>query len=167
MTTLSNLGSELVAASKKVERTPGEILQEIFPWVFEASRRMSARQISAWLKEQRGIEISQPTISRALRSPKGFWDGFAETIEPTARRIASSVGASMKDLLLDDGNDASYDFHLAYQKAKRELSKEEIQEVEEGLEFLRENWFSLSVGTRRACAPSFACEDDEEIYAGE
>jgi hypothetical protein len=164
MDTLVSVGAELVAASKQVERKPGEILQEIFPFVFEASRRMSARQISAWLKENRGIEISQPTISRALRSPKGFWDGFAETIEPTARRIASSLGVAMRDLLLDDGDESSYDFHLHYQEAKKKLSKEELKEVDEGMDFLRQNWFSLSVGTRRACAPSFAGEEDEEIY---
>ena len=36
-TTLSEIGAELVAASKEIERKPGEILQEIFPFVFEAS----------------------------------------------------------------------------------------------------------------------------------
>jgi len=32
------------------------------------------------------------------------------------------------------------------------------------MEFLRENWFSLSAGTRRACAPSFANAEDMEAY---
>lgn len=159
---ISKIGTDLLAASKEAERTTGEVLQEIFPYLYEASRRMSAREISRWLQEKHEIQISQPTISRALRNAKTFWGGFAEIIEPVARRVASSLDISMQELLLDDSNDSSYRLHVATEAAKEKLGEAEVKEVEEGLDFLREKWFALSVGTRRACAPSFVEIDFNE-----
>jgi hypothetical protein len=158
----TQIGKELIEDSKKLERSPGEIVQELFPYIYEASRRMSAREICRWLQEKRGIQISQPTISRALRNPSGFWNGFAETIEPVARRVASSLGVTLKHLLLDDGNESNYHFDLNYQSAKETLSASELKDVDEGMKFLQEKWFSLSAGTRRACAPSFIENESEE-----
>lgn len=161
----NKIGAELITAAKTAERTPGEIIQELFPYIYEASRRMSARDICRWLQEKYEIQISQPTISRALRNERLYWESFAEIIEPVARRVASSLDISMEELLLDDGNEAGYHLHLASEAAKEKLRESELKEVEEGLDFLGEKWFSLSVGTRRACAPSITSlngDDSEE-----
>jgi hypothetical protein len=163
----SQIGSNLVSASKEIERTPGEILQELFPYVYEASRRMSARQISKWLEEQHGIQISQPTISRALRNPKMFEDWFTENIEPTARRIVSSLNVSMTELLFDDSDNAAYRFALAEDAAKKSLSDGELKEIDEGFAYLREKWFPLSVGTRRALYPEKTQEQWEDERAND
>jgi hypothetical protein len=163
---LSKIGVDLVADSKALQRTPGKILQELFPYVLEASRRMSAREISRWLEEKHGVQISQPTISRALRNASGGWEGFDEIILPVARRVSSSLGISMKELLLDDSNESSYELHCAREAAENKLTEAEFKEVEEGLEFLRENWFSLSAGTRRACVPSNVLAESEEEEGG-
>ncbi|MBG1267251.1 hypothetical protein [Nostoc sp. WHI] len=155
ITDLSKIGIELIEASKEVERKPGEVLQEIFPFVYEASRRMSAREISKWLQDKYDIQISQPTLSRALKDPKQFWDGYTETIEPVARRIASSLGINIKSVLFNLGQEDDMAFHEAMQDAKHKLSKSELKDVEDGLVFLREKWFVLSDGTRRDCSPFF------------
>ncbi|MDR3402187.1 MAG: hypothetical protein P4L99_06775 [Chthoniobacter sp.] len=159
---LSKIGTELISASKAIERTPGEILQELFPYIYEASRRMSSRQIAKWLDEKHGIQISQPTISRALRNPAGFEDWFAENIEPTARRVASSLSIEMGELLFDDSERGAYHFAMAQENAQESLSKDELADVEEGMNLLREKWFALSIGTRRACYPAMTREEYEE-----
>jgi hypothetical protein len=135
-------------------------LEELYPYVLEASRRMSAREISRWLQEKRGIQISQPTISRVLRTGPG-WDSFDEIIYPVARRVATSLGISLEALLLDDTHEASYELHCAREHAEKILSEEEYKEVTEGLDYLREKWFSLSVATRRHCTPSYVTGEGE------
>lgn len=155
----SKIGSKLVSASKAIDRTPGEVLQELFPYIYEASRRMSARQIAKWLADEYGIQISQPTISRALRNPEAFDEWFTENIEPTARRIASSLGMPITELLLDTTAEADLELHERREHAKESLSEAELKEVEEGLAFLANKWFSLSAGTRRACFPVQTPED--------
>ena len=162
---LSKIGNELISASKAIERKPGEILEELFPYIYEASRRMSARQIVKWLEEQYGIQISQPTVSRALRNPVAFHEWFVENIEPTARRVADSLGISMRELLFDDSDRGAYHFHLAQEVAKENLSKEELADIEEGMKYLREKWFALSVGTRHACYPHKENEEESEGHA--
>ncbi|MCE9609548.1 MAG: hypothetical protein K8R23_04995 [Chthoniobacter sp.] len=157
----TKIGTDLIADSKAMERTPGEILEELYPYVLEASRRMSAREISRWLQEKRGIQISQPTISRVLRSGTG-WHSYSEIIHPVALRVASSLGLSLESFLLDDSKEGANDFEHACENAKRALSEEEYKEVEEGLVYLREKWFSLSLGTRRACAPKFVDMEDRD-----
>lgn len=158
----SKIGTDLVGTSKEAKRTPGEILQELFPYVYEASRRMSARQISKWLEEKHGIQISQPTISRALRDPNAFEEWYAENIEPTARRVASSFELPLEDLLFDDSTQGSYQLALAEDAAKERMSREELADVREGIKYLAEAWFTLSIGTRRACYPEKLREEGKE-----
>ena len=111
-------------ASKEIDRTPGEILQELFPCRLRGVPPLPpdearGRSANGW-SEQHGIQISQPTISRAAsRNPKMFEDWFTENIEPTARRIVSSLDVSMTELLFDDSDNAAYHVALAVKMKPR------------------------------------------------
>jgi hypothetical protein len=166
MKTFTEVGTELVAASKEIECSPGEILQEIFPFVFEASRRMSARQISTWLKENRGIEISQPTISRALRNPRKYWEAFADSIEPHARIVENALDWPMEKFLY---NQKGFEHATVEQKERPKVSGDTEEEMLASLDeyrsavgFLRDNWFSLDNSVRDSCYPFFQPEKEEE-----
>src|SRR5262245_61242955 len=98
---LTQIGPDLVQAAREWQRTPGDMLGELFQSVFEASRTMSTRAIIRWLSENHGIEISQPTISRALRKPDKYWQAFAEFIEPHARTVERFIDFHMQDFLFD------------------------------------------------------------------
>src|SRR4051794_11522932 len=91
---ISMIGTELAAASRSLERSPGQILCQLFPYVVDASRRRSTRAISAWLKENYGVQISQPTLSRALRNPDKYGQAFADYLEPASRQIEEAIDAS-------------------------------------------------------------------------
>ena len=154
---ISDIGAELVGASRDLEKTPGELLGELFPYVYDASRRMSTRAISAWLKENHGLQISQPTISRALRNPEKYWQAFAEFIEPAARRVEEEIRATMQSFLFDErvfehllrDLPSSFAFPAGGDEAAQ------FSEIEEAADFLNRKWFSLQPHARLHCRQYF------------
>ena len=164
----ADIGSELVEASQRMEQSPGEILEELFPYVYDASRRMSTRAISGWLKENYGIQISQPTISRALRKGDKYWQGFAEYIEPWARRAEEEVDAALEDFLFRDDVFLHMVRQVPPSTAFEADSPDAIryQEFEEAALFLEQKWFTLSLETRLQCRP-FLVQTEEAVALNE
>jgi hypothetical protein len=77
------------------------MIVEIFPYVFQASERMSARAISKWLDERHHIYLSPVTIAKALREAERYWGLFFDRIYPSACAFQSAVGARMEQFLFD------------------------------------------------------------------
>jgi len=79
------IGLELVENSRLAEEFSAQhgLINELFPYVYEASKRMSSRAISRWL-ESKGTKLSAATIAKALRNPKLYWEELAEEIEPNS-----------------------------------------------------------------------------------
>ena len=146
---IKSVGAELVQVAEEWQRSPGETLTELFPYVFEASKRMSTRAISRWLEEIHGIKISQPTVSRALRSPKKYWQVFAESLEPYARIVENAVDSTMGSFMHDQ---RVFDWALEQPLRLCGDSPEELdldsEEVAKAAHFIREHWFCLSPQTR-------------------
>ena len=152
------------------EQSPGEVLEELFPYVYDASRRMSTRAISAWLKENHGIQISQPTISRALRKGERYWQGFTDYIEPWARRVEAEIDASMEDFLFRDEVFHHMVKEVPPSNAFAADSAEAVRygEFEDAVSFLEQKWFTLSLETRLLCRRYFRePEEAESSAAGE
>lgn len=147
---IARIGADLVDASQTREPSASELLSELFPYVHEASRRMSTRGIRDWLKENHGIYISQPTLSRALRNPEKYRQAFAEFIEPWARRVEEAIPPSLQDFLFDDRVFKHFVDELPPHSAFEPGSEEarEYEEVAEAVELLENRWFSLSQETR-------------------
>lgn len=145
---ISHIGPELVHAAREWERTPGDMLGELFPYVFEASRTMSTRAISRWLSENHGVEISQPTISRALRKPDKYWQAFADFIEPHARTVERFVDFTTEEILFDYRLfDWALDRDLNFPGETQEAIEEQLTELRRAEQFLRDRWFCLSSET--------------------
>jgi len=68
---LSKIGEQLVAAANQEQVPSSELLKTLFPYIEQASPKMSSRAISKWLADNHQIKISPATILRALK--KG-WD---------------------------------------------------------------------------------------------
>lgn len=156
------IGAELVRASEEWERSPAEIMTELFPYVFEASRRMSTRAISRWLEGAHGIKISQPTISRALRNHEKYWEHFAELIEPHARCVENAVRPAMSSFMTDQ---RVFDWALEQPLELGGDSPEEISAemdaVMASANFLRDHWFCLSPTTRAYMNRYFVGDEGE------
>jgi hypothetical protein len=161
---IADIGAELVEASRNMDRSPSEVLEELFPYVHDASKRMSTRGIRDWLKENHGIQISQPTISRALRNPEKYWRVFAEYIEPWARRVEESISAKMQDFLFDERIFDHLIKEIPPAAAFAADSDESVEaaQVEAAANFLEQKWFTLSHETRLQLRRYFREMDDAE-----
>jgi hypothetical protein len=96
----AGIGPKLLAHSKAAEFTARRgLVVELFPFIFGASERMSARAISQFLEKEQGIKMSAVTINKALKDPAKYWNLFFDQIEPAARRFAKGELAPMKDFL--------------------------------------------------------------------
>jgi hypothetical protein len=159
---IKSIGAELVQAADEWERSPGEILTELFPYVFEASKRMSTREISRWLEESHGIKMSQPTVSRALRNPDKYWQTFAESMEPHARIVERAGKLSISQFMQDGSlfQWATQEENLEFAGSNAEEAFADRNEVGAAINFLRDHWFCLSDTTRANMHHYF--DDDEE-----
>jgi hypothetical protein len=102
-TDATDIGLKLVGHSRATEFSAHRgLVIELFPFIFEASQRMSARAISRFLLEEQGVKLSAVTITKALNDPKKSWNAFFEAIEPSARVIADWWKAESLNFLFGD-----------------------------------------------------------------
>jgi hypothetical protein len=99
-TDATDIGLKLVGHAKSTEFSANRgLVIELFPFIFEASQRMSARAISRFLLEEQGVKLSAVTITKALNDPKKSWNAFFDTIEPSARILALWTKSKSYDYL--------------------------------------------------------------------
>ena len=158
---LSDIGEDLLQQAEKGERAPRQILSELFPYIYQASERMSTRAISSFLKEKHGVQISQPTIVRALRNPDKHWRDFAEYIEPIARKVEKSIDPGMESFLFDERVFAHFIAQPIHHCEPEQHSHVDY-EFREAVAFLKAKWFSLDEEIRNRCWLYFQPNVDEE-----
>ncbi len=96
---IRSVGKELVAAARASFSAQQGILEELFPYIYQASKRMSTRAISRWLAETQAIKLSDVSIAKALRNAEQYWKGMVDEIEPVARVFAEAHKAELEDVL--------------------------------------------------------------------
>src|ERR1700744_4293607 len=102
MNPIKELGAKLVRDSQQNEEFSAQrgLIKQLFPYIFEASKRMSSRAISRWL-EHNGTKLSAATIARALRDPRSYWQDIYDEIEPAATVFAAAHELDVRVLLTD------------------------------------------------------------------
>jgi hypothetical protein len=164
---LIDVGQKLVGHSKSAEFTANRgLVVELFPFIFEASERMSARAISRFLQEEQNIKLSSVTITRALNDPKKSWLSFFATIEPYAITTAKWCRpASFKYLFVSKSEYESRDMPevnsrlgRAIGRGARALLQPERVAADR---VVREKWFTIGLATRLKAKPYL----DEHLMA--
>ena len=151
---LIDVGHKLVGHSKSAKFTANRgLVIELFPFIFEASERMSARAISRFLLDEQKIKLSAVTITKALNDPKKSWVSFFGIVEPSAIIIAKWFKpASFKFLFLSKS-----DYEDRTSPDREGIIIGVIARGAQALlqpgrvaadRFLREKWFSIGLGTR-------------------
>ena len=86
---LDTIGISLLHHSATVPFSASGGVDRLFPFIYQASQRMSARAIAAWLSKEHNVQLSFSTIARALREPNDRLLAFgqemlavAEILEP-------------------------------------------------------------------------------------
>ena len=157
---LIDVGQKLVGHSKSAEFTANRgLVVELFPFIFEASERMSARAIGRFLEEDQNIRLSAVTITKALNDPKKSWISFFETLEPHATITAKWFRpASFKYLFWSKSEFESRTKPEAEEgpvsraiikTARAWLQPERVAAVK----YLTEKWFSIGMATRLKARP--------------
>jgi hypothetical protein len=110
-TNATDIGLKLVGHSRATEFSANRgLVIELFPFIFEASQRMSARAISRFLLEEQGVKLSGVTITKAINDPQKSWNAFFDAIEPSARVIANWWKSESLEFLFADR--AKYENHI-------------------------------------------------------
>jgi hypothetical protein len=157
---LTAIGQTLVAHAHKVklEEKRGVVI-ELFPFIFEASARMSARSISRYLKEKHGVQLSAVTVSKALSDLKKSWNQYFDVIEPFAKVFEKgSYLTPMSVFLFDDRkfNEMVEAFPIRAFKGHwldlKALCRITVADAE-AANILREKWVSISMDIRLKARP--------------
>jgi hypothetical protein len=156
---LTEVGQKLVGHSKSAEFTATRgLVIELFPFIFEASDRMSARAIGRFLEQEQKIKLSQVTITRALNDPKKSWLSYFDNIEPEAITIAKWFRpASFKFLYFSKSD---FDTRMNFEKegviggamARGALALLRPDRAA-AIKLLREKWFGIGLGIRLKAKP--------------
>ena len=150
------IGQTLVQRSKAadLDRKRGLVV-ELYPSIFGASDRMSARAISRFLNEKHGIKLSAVTITKALNDPKKYWNQFFDTIEPFVEAYENWDKSEKREkFLYDDKAFKALPPSLPGRDLLRKLLAK--YEFSQAINALREKWFSIDLGIRIKARPYLA-----------
>jgi hypothetical protein len=151
------IGERLAQCAQEQEMSARGRISELFPYIYQASKRMSTRAISSFLADNFGLKLSAVGISRALKEEKKHWQWLAETVEPAAQIFSRAHGVSAYGIL-DDEN-----AFLGFSEQAPKVSGEEgFQEYQGAEDFLKRRWFSLDKDVRDSCMPFVPNEDGSE-----
>jgi hypothetical protein len=164
---IHQIGAGLVQyADESAEFSARGVLGELFPYIYQASRRMSTRAISRWLAEGPKIKLSAVSIAKALRSPEKYWQQFAEFVEPQARIVEEALDWSMEEFLY---NTDSFLHVIDDPETKPKISGDSqdemgrsLGEYEAAVGFLKDKWFSLDTSVRDNCWRYFHSDGEEK-----
>jgi hypothetical protein len=158
---IKEIGSKLVEDSMLNEEFSFNrgLINELFPYIYEASKRMSSRGISRWL-EANGTKLSVATIAKALRNPQPYWQEIYEDNQPAALIFARAHDVEPDEVLKNH----ELFFHLegetpVIEGLKRETQRDLLNEYEGACAKLKQDWFSMSPTIIETCLSNVT--DDE------
>lgn len=152
-----DIGNEIAEYSKKVEFTAQRgLVDELFPFIYVASKRMSLRAITRWLEEHHDIQISINTVANAMRDQESYWAQLVEDVEPAARIVAEAYNLAPFEVL--DRFDVFQCLEtttpcVAAQDAAG--IEKELRQIAIALGMIRNRWFSLPEEVRIQCRRHF------------
>ena len=148
---MAGVGPKLLAHSKSAEFTARRgLVVELFPFIYGASKRMSAKAISHFLETEQGIKLSSVTINKALKDPAKNWNLFFDEIEPAARIFEEGQKVPMKDFLFR----RKYLFKpFENQRVNAALRVLVPAEVPPAANILREKWYVIDWEIRLKARP--------------
>lgn len=91
---------EFVEACGEKIRLP--LTTQLFPYLFMASRKMTTRELSAWLLENEGIKLSSASIAKGIKRPDLHLQRIAEFVQYPANFLAALYDYDPEALLFED-----------------------------------------------------------------
>jgi hypothetical protein len=164
-----DIGADLSRAAKEMPFQPRGLVEGLFPFIYEASRRMSTRAISRWLEAEHGIKLSAVTIAKALRNSERHWQDFGEDIQVAALVIEDASGVPMEDFLFDSNllhNVISSDY-VAKRAGSPDETADFVNDCYRAEQILVKRWVPLNSSTQGLAAPYVLANRAEELEHAE
>ena len=169
MNQVKELGAKLVQDSRLNSElcTQRGVIFHLFPFIYEASKRMSARGIVRWL-DAYGTKVSLATVAKALRNPQIYWQEIFEDIEPAALVVAEAHDLEVRTLLANH----ELFFNLVHEKntfpnlegrLPHESPQELYDEYLDACAKLQEDWFCLPPASIEACLANVPDEENPAV----
>ena len=141
------IGKQLVEFSQKDGLSVRGALEDLFPYIFAVSKRLSTRKVSEWLEESHGIKISYSSVAKALKNSDGY-------IQATASEFYGSSLVLDKSLIDQNCNGldvlgSSQLFGLLVTDDILDSDSNEF--VSSVVNDLKETWFPLPKKYREKC----------------
>lgn len=151
---ISQIGHSLSKHSRGAEFTAQRgLVGELFPFLVDASARMSSRAISRFLQEQHSVKLSYATITKALNDPEKYWRLYFDTFLPAAYYIEKKTRVPCSEFLLNPQK--SQERHIKL--LTRQLKNAKLVESDETLTRCRAavavNWYMLNPDQHAAGLP--------------
>ena len=147
---LEAIGQSLARHSMSAEFSAHRgVVESLFPYIVQASARMSVRAIGRFLQQQHNVKVSYVTIGRALRNPKKYWNLYFDGIEPAARIYAKAQGIALTDFLFNETFPKAAQNRLVRAAVKAFVEAE----VQQAVNVLRNKWFCIDIAIRLNARP--------------
>jgi hypothetical protein len=155
-----DIGKELLTYAKEEAEFTAQrsLLDDLFPFIYVASKRMSLRAISRWLKDAHDISISYNALANAMKNEDKKWSALLEDLESSARIFAKGHDSTPEDVLKDFNYFQAMESQNCVVSAidmPQELIEKEIKEITESARVLRNRWFNLPEEARVQCYRHF------------
>jgi hypothetical protein len=150
-TGLAEAGQKLLDHSKSVEFTATRgLVAELYPFIFGAAERMSARAISRFLAKEQGIKLSSVTINKALKDPAKNWNLYFDIVEPAARVWERVEKKRMREFLFKE--------QIFWKAVQNRFVKAAVNamlpvEVPPAASVLRDKWYAIALEIRQKARP--------------
>lgn len=149
--TIQDMGNELIEHAQQEMIPVRGKLEELFPYIVIASRHMSARAISRWFTDKKGLKISAASVAKAIREKEHYCKLIVDRARTGAEYLANLSDFDADSILVNkdgalDALSSEYDANLNGTEEQRARSKELIM----GLKMLRE-WEELPDEIRTLC----------------
>lgn len=143
------VGNSLLEHARGAELTARGVVEGLFPYIVQASRRMSSRAISQFLEKEHGMKISFVSIGNALRNPGRYWNRYFDAIEAHAWIVAEVHSAELRSFMSDGEKyhdlletEKVYPIEGGGTREENEASAmRSMADYEEAVRVLDEKWF--------------------------
>ena len=167
---IEGIGDGLVAFSREAETSVRGLVTELFPYIYQASKRMSTRAISKYLLETHHVKLSAASIAKALREPGKHAEAFAEKLEPIARVVSEAWKLTLRDVLTNRDNFEHFtrknpDINPEDDDPHNSVA-DQIHECEGARDSIRWMWYDQDARFRGMVLPFIQLEDENEIKEG-
>jgi hypothetical protein len=98
-TNLTNVGEALLEHARGAEFSARGAIEVLYPYIVQASKRLSTRAISRYLEENHGRKISFVTIGKALRNPQKYWNAYFDRVEASAWIVAEAHDKPLRSFM--------------------------------------------------------------------